>query len=89
MAERDAARLARLLDAFDAQTAAAAGAPTALLSLSVDAADADAAPTEARAWVTRTTRNLVFAEGEVLSAAGEKLLAGTAIYAIATPGEPS
>ena len=68
------------------QQAAAADATAApiLASLSLDCATpSQAQATVAQARVTRATRSIVFAQGEVRSQTGELILAGSAVFRLA------
>ncbi|MGE3251772.1 MAG: hypothetical protein AB7J28_06060 [Hyphomonadaceae bacterium] len=70
-----------MLDALARETARAAGAETALVSVTFDIlAEGEAARHETA--IVRATRTLVFSSGEALGADGKRLMAATAVHRI-------
>ncbi|NWG54837.1 MAG: hypothetical protein HXY28_14070 [Hydrogenophilaceae bacterium] len=73
---------ADLIAALDAETARAAGAPTALLSVTLDVVG-EGQPAQTRVAIVRATKSLVFSEAEALTADGARLIAASAVHKIA------
>lgn len=67
--------------ALAAETARAAGAPTALVSITFDMMG-EGQPAATRVEVVRATKSLVFSQGDILDSAGRRLLAATAVHKI-------
>lgn len=82
--EADATMALTLARALAAETAAAAGAETMLVSITADliARPAAGEPQTAQVRIVRATRTLVFAEADLRGADGRRLMTASGVYKI-------
>ncbi|MBU6372541.1 MAG: hypothetical protein KJS97_07385 [Alphaproteobacteria bacterium] len=80
----DAMMALTLARALAAETAAAAGAETMLVSITADliARPGAGEPQTAAVKIVRATRSLVFAEAELTGAEGRRLMTASGVYKI-------
>ena len=83
-AEADALMALTLARALAAETAAAAGRETRLVSIAADliARPETDEPQRAEARIVRATRTLVFAEADLFGAGGRRLMAASGVYKV-------
>ena len=80
-APSETALFSEMTGALAAETARAAGAPTALVSITFDMMG-EGQPAATRVDIVRATKSLVFSQGDMLDGAGQRLLAATAVHKI-------